>query len=186
MAKFNPQNATVPPTNFEDRSSAEQFLECGKFRVRCANVSLDKVALPQSHFAYMPICLESRFEKAGIAQFMPMPVRGHPLNPITYTSIGDWGPLVSCPRKCRGYRNKYWAAICRIFQGRAALPNAQDDRFVLALSNGWVQSFGVGTFASLVALLIAISFHTGIEVAALTFVAFAIAATISFFMAARR
>jgi hypothetical protein len=27
------------------------------------------------------------------------------LSPVTYTSIGTWGPFVSCPRDSKGYRN---------------------------------------------------------------------------------
>jgi hypothetical protein len=61
MAKFDPEHATVPNTNFSDRNSAERFLECGKFK-RCANLLLPLVhqASPPVN-VYVPICAESRF-----------------------------------------------------------------------------------------------------------------------------
>ena len=125
MAKFDPEHATVPNTNFSDRNSAERFLECGKFR-RCANLLLPLVhqASPPVN-VYVPICAESRFNKEGVAQHLLMPnPASHTVSPIVYTTVGQWAPLISCPRKCKGYRNKYWAALThtvrKMFRGNVS------------------------------------------------------------------
>lgn len=197
MAKFDPEHATVPTTNFADRNSAEQFLDCGKFRQRCANLTLDRLGLPQPNFVYIPICLESRFERAGIAQYVPMPVRELPMSPTIYATLPVWAPLLSCPRNCRGYRNKYWAAmvlslqkLLRGSQGRrtgATQGNASSDGpFTQALSNGWVQGLGVTFIAALIYLLVAIWTHTGIKAAEITVIAFLIATILAFLMAVVR
>src|SRR5258708_154126 len=87
MAKFDPEHATVPDTNFNDRNSAERFLECGKFR-RCANLLLPLVhQVSPLVNVYVPICAESRFNKAGVAQHLLMPNPGsHTVSPIVYTT----------------------------------------------------------------------------------------------------
>src|ERR1700751_2767027 len=65
---------------------------------------------------YMPVCLEGRFAREGFAQHIDMPMRNRPLSPITYTSIPQWAPLISCPRDCRGYRNRPLARILALFK----------------------------------------------------------------------
>lgn len=125
MAKFDPEHVVVPDTNFGDRASAEQFLECGKFRP-CANLLLPlaEQASPPIH-VYVPICEENRFNKIGVAQHVPMPNPGsHTMSPITYTTVGEWAPFISCPRTCKGYQNKRWTALGqtlrKMFRGRQA------------------------------------------------------------------
>lgn len=201
MAKFDPEHATVPDTNFGDRNSAERFLECGKFR-QCANLMLPlpEQTSPSVH-VYIPICAESRFERTGVAQFMPMPTvrngRSGQVNPVTYTTVAQWAPLISCPRKCEGYRNKRWAnlkhALRSMFRGRqSGLPGTarestpNDGPLTKAFSNGWVQGLGVTSIAALVGLLVAIQLHTGVEAVAITLAASAIAAALVFVMAVVR
>jgi hypothetical protein len=59
----------------------------------------------------MPVCLEGRFKRTGVAEFIEMPLPPSPLSPVTYTSIPVWAPLVSCASDCRGYRNRTRARI---------------------------------------------------------------------------
>ena len=97
--------------NFFDRNSVEEFLETKKFRP-CANLECSRVQLPTPHgVAYMPVCLEGRFKRTGVAEFIEMPLPPSPLSPVTYTTIPVWAPLVSCPSHCRGYRNRTQARI---------------------------------------------------------------------------
>lgn len=35
----------------------------------------------------------------------------HHLSPLIYTTVAVWGPHVSCPRDCKGYRNRTAAKI---------------------------------------------------------------------------
>jgi hypothetical protein len=107
MAKFDPDHAVVPPTNFGYKNSAEKFLECGKFR-KCANLRLIPAQL-QLVRLHIPVCMESRFNRTGTAEWLPMPVFGQPLSPLTYTTVGEWAPHISCPVKCKGHRNPRWA-----------------------------------------------------------------------------
>ena len=192
MAKFDPEHATVPDTDFSDRNSAERFIECGKFR-RCTNLKLIQARLPSVRI-YLPVCAESRFNRAGAAQMIEMPVAGFPLSPVTYTTLGQWAPLISCPRKCKGYRNKRWAALMdalrRMFRGRqsgqpgAAQTEARNDGpLTKAFSNGWVQGLGGLSIAALIGLLVAIRLHSGVEAAAITFAASLIATVLVFLMA---
>ncbi len=58
-----------------------------------------------------------------MAQHLLMPNPGsHTVSPIVYTTVGQWAPLISCPRMCKGYRNKHWAALTdalrKMFRGR--------------------------------------------------------------------
>src|ERR1700722_18713019 len=117
MAKFDPDHAVVPDTNFGDKNSAERYLECGKFR-RCANLRLIPAHVP-SVLLYLPVCMESRFNKTGNAEFLPMPVYGAALSPLTYTTVGQWASHISCPRDCKGYRSQRWAKILRWIRPKA-------------------------------------------------------------------
>jgi hypothetical protein len=169
MAKFDPQHAVVPDTNFGDKNSAERFLECGKFR-RCANLRLIPAHLP-SALLYIPACLESRFNKAGTAQWLPLPVYGAPLSPITYTTVGQWAPLISCPRDCKGYRSQRWARILRWLKPKTAQKAIQTDiPGSGVLSNAWVQGLGVASILTFAGLLAAFIFHTEVKVAEITFI----------------
>jgi|HubBroStandDraft_5_1064220.scaffolds.fasta_scaffold38456_2 hypothetical protein len=106
----NPQNI-----NFADRNAVEKFLETDKFRP-CANLECSRVPL-QHDTAYMPMCLEGRFNRAGFAGMIEMPQPQRPLSSITYTTIPIWAPLVSCPRDCKGYQNRTISKV----RGAAAL-----------------------------------------------------------------
>jgi hypothetical protein len=102
MAKFDPQHAVVPPTNFGDRNSAERFLECGKFR-RCANLNL--IFLHQRNppvSVHLPVCRESRFERTGAALMIPIPIPNTAVSPVTYMMVGEWAKFISCPHDCKG------------------------------------------------------------------------------------
>jgi len=103
MPKFNP-DAKVPDTDFRDRNSVDRFLECGKFR-RCANLRAIPARL-QNATVYLPVCTKGRFDRAGFAADIDMPEPGRPLGPVTYSSLGFWAPLISCPRKCREYNHR--------------------------------------------------------------------------------
>ena len=171
MAKFDPQNAVVPPTNFGDKNSAEQFLECGKFR-RCANLALifGRRHSPSLN-VYLPICKESRFERAGVAQGIPIPIVDTPVSPVTYMTVATWAPLISCPEKCRGYRSQRWAKMLRWINPNATQKTTQmeapkSDVF----SDGWVQGFGVTCIVALVAFVVANIIHTAVRETALAFV----------------
>lgn len=95
--------------NFTDRNAVEDFLETKRFRP-CANLKCFPAHV-QRDAIYLPVCLQGRFHREGVAEFFDMPVPPRPLSPLTYTSVGAWGPLVSCPRKCKGYRNRTVAKI---------------------------------------------------------------------------
>ncbi len=53
----------------------------------------------------MPVCTKSRFDRAGFAAEIEMPVPGQPLGPLTYSTLGMWASLISCPHKCRDYEH---------------------------------------------------------------------------------
>jgi membrane protein implicated in regulation of membrane protease activity len=171
MAKFDPQHAVVPPTNFGDKNSAERFLECGKFR-RCANLTLvygyQRNPLVS---VYLPVCRESRFERTGWAQAMQMPGPSTPTSPVTYTTVAQWAPLISCPRNCKGYRSQRWARILRWIRPKAT---QKDIPASGVLSNGWVQGFGVTSVVTFAALVAAIITHTAVQATAIAFVSTAI------------
>lgn len=93
-----------PQLNFADRNAVEAFLETEKFRP-CANLECSQVRLEHAVF-YMPVCLEGRFSREGVAQHLDMPVPPQSVSPVTYMTVGIWGPLVSCSSDCKGYRNR--------------------------------------------------------------------------------
>lgn len=59
------------------------------------------------------MCLEGRFSREGVAEFMGMPQPPRPLSPLIFTTIPIWAPLVSCPPDCRGYRSRTVAKLRR-------------------------------------------------------------------------
>ena len=67
----------------------------------------------QHEVLYMPVCREGRFNREGVAAYLDMPLPPRPLSPLTYTTIGIWAPLVSCPPDCKGYRNRSVAKLLR-------------------------------------------------------------------------
>jgi hypothetical protein len=172
MAKFDPHHAVVPPTNFGDKNSAEQFLGCGKFR-QCANLTL---IYGHQHSpavsVYLPICKESRFERTGVAKGIPMPVVNTPISPVTYMTVATWAPLISCPEKCRGYRSRGWAKVLRWIRPNATQKATQMEAPTSGvLSNGWVQGFGVTCIVAFVAFVVANIIQTAVRETALAFVA---------------
>lgn len=195
MAKFDPEHAVVPKTDFTDRNSAERFIECGKFR-RCSNLSLEEVRLEMFRL-YLPVCSEARFTRAGAAQMMPLPVRGRPLRPITYTTVGHWAPALSCPHDCRGYRSLRWknirAMLVRPFRwlfprdegGRrgGTQENIESLAVTKAFSNGWVQGLGVAFLLAVAALLGAMLTHREIEPAAFGVATAGVLALVAFLVA---
>jgi len=54
----------------------------------------------------MPMCMEGRFRKEGIAVSFDMPMPSRPLSPVTYTTVPVWAPFVSCPLDCKGYQHR--------------------------------------------------------------------------------
>jgi hypothetical protein len=70
MPKFNPE-AAAPDTDFGDKNAVDRFLESGKFR-RCANLQTIPAHL-QGATVYMPVCMKSRFSRAGFAADIEMP-----------------------------------------------------------------------------------------------------------------
>ena len=114
----NPE-ATTPQggVDFTDRNAIEDFLGTERFRpcasLKCIPAYLEHMVL------YMPVCLEGRFRREGVAQHIDMPRPGRPLSPLTYTTLQAWGPLVSCPGNCKGYRNRTIAKVRRV--GRRAV-----------------------------------------------------------------
>jgi hypothetical protein len=161
MTKFDPEHAIVPPTNFGYQNSAEKFLECGKFR-KCANLRLIPAQL-QLVRLHIPVCMESRFNRTGTAEWLPMPVFGQPLGPLTYTTVGEWAPHISCPVKCKGYTSPRWAKIRNWFRPKRTQKEAPTMSGVL--SNGWVQGFGVAAILAIAGLIAAIKTGTQIPVA---------------------
>ena len=95
--------------NFADRNAVDEFLQTEGFRP-CANLECSPVHLEHEVF-YMPLCFEGRFKKEGVAEYFDMPLPPRPVSPVTYTTVGLWGPLVSCPSNCKGYRNRTIARI---------------------------------------------------------------------------
>lgn len=102
--------------NFTDRNAVESFLETQRFRP-CANLKCF-AAHVQHDVIYLPVCLQGRFHREGVAEYFDMPLPPRPLSPLTYTSVGAWGPLVSCPRKCKDYRNRTVARILTAITSR--------------------------------------------------------------------
>ena len=95
--------------NFTDRNAVEKFLDGKQFR-HCANLRCNPLQLQQGT-VYMPFCMESRFKREGVAEFLELPSPPRPLSPLTYTTIPTWAPLVSCPADCKGYRNRTVAKV---------------------------------------------------------------------------
>lgn len=58
-----------------------------------------------------PVCMKSRFNRAGFAADIEMPAPGRPLGPVTYSTLGFWAPLISCPRNCREYEHPVLAKL---------------------------------------------------------------------------
>jgi hypothetical protein len=170
MAKFDPQRAVVPPTNWEDKNSAEHFLECGKFR-QCANLNL--IFLHQQSppvNVYLPVCTESRFDRTGVAQQIHMPVPNTRVSPTTYMIVREWAKFISCPRDCKGYRSRRWANILHRIRPKRTQEAIQiDSPSSGVLSNGWVQGLGVASILSFAGLVVAVRTHTAVEFAELTF-----------------
>jgi hypothetical protein len=40
-----------------------------------------------------------------------MPVPGQKLGPVTYATLGEWAPLISCPSECSEYKNRRLAKV---------------------------------------------------------------------------
>jgi hypothetical protein len=175
MSKFDPEHAVVPDTNFGDKNSAERYLECGKFR-RCANLRLIPAHVP-SVLLYLPVCMESRFNKTGNAEFLPMPVYGAALSPLTYTTVGQWASHISCPPDCKGYRSQRWAKVRSWFMPKKTQKEVPTMSGVL--SNGWVQGFGVAAILSLAGLVVAIKTQTGVPIAEVSVVSIGIPTLVS-------
>ena len=166
MAKFDPQHAVVPPANFGDKNSAERFLECGKFR-RCANLTLifgHQHNPPVS--VYLPVCRESRFDRTGMAQMLPIPIANTPISPVTYTTVAHWAPLISCPRDCKSYRSQRWTRILRWLRPKATQEEVPTSG---VLSDGWVQGFGVASVLTFAAFVAAVMFRTAVQAAVVAF-----------------
>lgn len=111
MAKFNPELAAVPDTDFTDKNAVDRFLNCGKFR-RCANLKAPHARLPGAT-VYLPVCTKSRFDRKGVAALIEMPEPRRPLEPFTYTTLAVWAPLISCPRDCCEYERPASAKVKR-------------------------------------------------------------------------
>ncbi len=98
--------------DFTDRNSVEDYLHTERFRSSCDNLHCDKIAF-STMTLYMPVCLQNRFARDDVAQHFDMPDRSKPVSPVTYSMIPVWAPHVSCPPKCRGYRNRTVANCLR-------------------------------------------------------------------------
>lgn len=130
--------------NFTDRNAVEKFLETKKFR-HCANLECSRVDLHRQ-VLYMPMCLDDRFNKQGDAEFFDMPsAQKRTVSPVTYMSIPNWAPFISCPHDCKGYRNRTIAKAqktvgqaARWFFGEAAVKDSRtnDKRW-------WERPFGI-------------------------------------------
>jgi hypothetical protein len=167
MAKFDPQHAVVPPTNWGDKNSAERFLECGKFR-QCA--SLDLIFLHQQSppvNVYLLVCRESRFDRAGLAQQIQMPVPNTRVSPTTYMIVRQWSPFISCPPKCKGYRSQRWA---KILGGLRSKRTQKEVPLSSVFANPWVQGLGIASILTFAGLVAAFIFQTEIKVAEITLV----------------
>lgn len=103
--------------DFGDRNAVERFLESSRFR-RCTHLECSPVNLA-SQVVYMPMCMEGRFHKEGIAASFDMPAPSRPLSPVTYTTIPIWAPFVSCPLDCKGYKNRTVAKLHSVFSSAA-------------------------------------------------------------------
>src|ERR1700722_3435083 len=173
MPKFDPEHAVVPSTNFGDKNSAERFLECGKFR-QCANLNL--IFLHQRNppvSVYLPVCREFRFERAGAAMMIPIPTPNTAISPVTYMMVGEWAKFISCPQKCKGYRNLRWAKIRNWFRpmkSKKDIPKRRGGVF----SNDWVIGLGVTTIVALAAFIVALIVQKEVETAELALAASAI------------
>lgn len=106
--------------DFTDRNAVEDFLHGEKFRSSCDN--LHCVMIPRSAKTptlYVPVCLQNRFARKGLAKHFDMPDGSKLVSPLTYLNIPYWAPHISCPPKCRGYRNRRVAKSLRF--GKQAL-----------------------------------------------------------------
>jgi len=103
-----PENKNI---NFTNRNAVEKFLEGEQFRP-CDNLKCSPVEL-EHDVLYMPMCMEGRFHREGVAEVLDMPLPPRPLSPVTYTTIPIWAPLVSCPHDCKGYENRTVAKFQR-------------------------------------------------------------------------
>ena len=93
-------------TNFGDQNSVEEFLADKKFRQHCVNLRCSPVQL-QHQRLFMPMCDEGRFDRQGVAEAFEMPsAKVGRLSPVTYMVIPTWAPFISCPLKCKGYKNR--------------------------------------------------------------------------------
>lgn len=90
--------------NFTDRNAVENCLQTERFRP-CANLRCVPAHL-RDEVLYMPVCVEGRFHREGVAEFYDMPLPPRPVSPVTYMMIGVWAPLISCPADCKGYKNR--------------------------------------------------------------------------------
>jgi len=107
-------------TNFGDQNSVEEFLKDKKFRQHCVNLRCSPVQL-QHQRLYMPMCDEWRFDRQGIAEAFEMPsAKVGRLSPVTYMVIPTWAPFISCPLKCKGYKNRAVAKVERVGKEVAA------------------------------------------------------------------
>jgi hypothetical protein len=115
LTKLNLEEAPKPKaTNFGDQNSVEEFLEDKKFRQRCEHLRCAPVQL-QHQRLYMPMCDEGRFDREGIAEAFEMPsTKVGRLSPVTYIVIPSWAPFISCPLKCKGYKNRTVAKIEKV------------------------------------------------------------------------
>ena len=115
LTELNLRDAPKPKaTNFGDQNSVEEFLADKKFRQHCVNLRCSPVQL-QHQRLYMPMCDEGRFDRQGIAEAFEMPsTKVGRLSPVTYTVIPTWAPFISCPLKCKGYKNRTVARFERV------------------------------------------------------------------------
>jgi hypothetical protein len=140
--------------NFADRNSVEKFLESSKFRP-CSKLECSPLTL-QHQVLYMPVCLEGRFHREGIADFFEMPLPPRPLSPVTYMSIPTWAPLISCPRDCKGYQNRAVAKalrtlklVARWFFGRTPVKGSS----TVQEKGWWEKPFGILILGILVTVI---------------------------------
>ena len=62
---------------------------------------------------HLPVCSTGNFDRQGNARHFEMPDPQRPLGPLTYLTVAIWGPLVSCPRNCKAYRNQTAAKLLK-------------------------------------------------------------------------
>lgn len=151
---FSPSSGPPTPAsiNFTDRNAVERFLETKKFR-RCSNLKCDHVNLPEQ-VLYMPVCVERRFAREGVAQYFDLPLPGRPLSPVTYLAIPEWAPFISCPKDCKGYRNRTVAKVLAWFKW----PRSDAGSLAGASRHwwNWDWKWWVATFIAVVAIVTAL------------------------------